>query len=187
MYRLGRRLLFLFPPERIHTVVFALLRGATAAGLGRRLLHRLLGRDDPVLASTVFGVRFPGPLGLAAGFDKDGTGLLTWGALGFGYAEVGTVTAPPQPGNPAPRLFRLPADRALLNRLGFNNHGAARLASRLARQNPDVPIGVNIGKTKSTPPEQAADDYRASARLVGPLATYLVVNVSSPNTPGLRA
>jgi dihydroorotate dehydrogenase len=134
----------------------------------------------------VFGVRFPGPLGLAAGFDKDGIGLKAWGALGFGYAEVGTVTAHPQPGNPAPRLFRLPADRALLNRLGFNNHGAAQLASRLARQNPDVPIGVNIGKTKSTPPEQAADDYRASARLVGPLATYLVVNVSSPNTPGLR-
>jgi dihydroorotate dehydrogenase len=186
LYRLVRRLLFVVPPERIHTLVFTVLRGATALAVMRRLLHRLLGPTDPVLASTVFGVRFPGPLGLAAGFDKDGIGLLTWGAMGFGYAEVGTVTAHPQPGNPAPRLFRLPADRALLNRMGFNNHGAGQLAVRLARQRPEVPIGVNIGKTKATPAADAVDDYRASARLVGPLASYLVVNVSSPNTPGLR-
>ena len=150
------------------------------------MLHRLLGPADPALASTVFGVRFPGPLGLAAGFDKDGMGLHAWGALGFGYAEVGTVTAHPQPGNPAPRLFRLPDDRALLNRMGFNNHGAGALAVRLARGRPDAPIGVNIGKTKTTPAADAVDDYRDSARLVGPLASYLVVNVSSPNTPGLR-
>ena len=104
-----------------------------------------------MLASTVFGVRFPGPLGLAAGFDKDGIGLNTWGALGFGYAEVGTVTAQAQPGNPPPRMFRLPDDRALLNRMGFNNHGAGELALRLARHTPDVPIGVNIGKTKAAP------------------------------------
>jgi dihydroorotate dehydrogenase len=181
-----RRLLFMVPPERSHQLVFAALRGVTSAVPVRRRLSARLAPVDPVLASTVFGVRFPGPLGLAAGFDKDGTGLTAWGALGFGYAEVGTVTAHPQPGNPAPRLFRLPADRALLNRLGFNNHGAASLASRLVRQRADVPIGVNIGKTKSTPPDRAADDYRASARLVGPLAAYLVVNVSSPNTPGLR-
>ncbi len=139
-----------------------------------------------MLASTVFGVRFPGPLGLAAGFDKDGSGLNTWGALGFGYAEVGTVTAQAQPGNPPPRMFRLPDDRALLNRMGFNNHGAGELALRLARHTPEVPIGVNIGKTKVTPPEGAVDDYAESARLVGPLAAFLVVNVSSPNTPGLR-
>ncbi|OBF62660.1 dihydroorotate dehydrogenase (quinone) [Mycobacterium sp. 852002-51971_SCH5477799-a] len=186
MYGALRRLFFLIPPERIHTLVFAVLRGATATAWTRRLLHRLLAPTDPVLASTVFGVRFPGPLGLAAGFDKDGLGLLTWGALGFGHAEVGTVTANPQPGNPAPRMFRLPADRALLNRMGFNNLGAGALAMRLSRQRPEVPIGVNIGKTKVTPAEQAVDDYRASARLVGPLASYLVVNVSSPNTPGLR-
>ena len=185
-YGLLRRLLFLVPPERIHTLVFAGLRGLTAVSPARRLLHRLLGPADPVLASTVFGIRFPGPLGLAAGFDKDGRGLLTWGALGFGYAEVGTVTAHPQPGNPAPRMFRLPADRALLNRMGFNNQGAGALAVELARHRPDVPIGVNIGKTKTTPVDDAVDDYRASARLVGPLASYLVVNVSSPNTPGLR-
>jgi dihydroorotate dehydrogenase len=125
-------------------------------------------------------------MGLAAGFDKNGLGLAAWGALGFGYAEVGTVTAQPQPGNPPPRMFRLPDDRALLNRLGFNNRGAAALALRLARHTPDVPIGVNIGKTKVVPAEAAVDDYRQSARLVGPLASYLVVNVSSPNTPGLR-
>jgi dihydroorotate dehydrogenase len=186
IYGLLRRLLFLVPPERSHELVFAALRGVSNAAPVRRRLGRRLAPTDPLLASTVFGVRFPGPLGLAAGFDKDGIGLNAWGALGFGYAEIGTVTAHPQPGNPPPRLFRLPADRALLNRLGFNNRGAAALASRLAQHRPDVPIGVNIGKTKSIPTEHAANDYRASARLVGPLATYLVVNVSSPNTPGLR-
>jgi len=186
MYSALRRALFLVPPERIHTLVFAALRGATATGPARNHLRRRLAPHDPVLASTVFGVRFPGPLGLAAGFDKDGLGLDTWGPLGFGYAEVGTVTAVPQPGNPEPRLFRLPEDRALLNRMGFNNHGAGQLALQLARHRPDVPIGVNIGKSKATPPEHAADDYRSSARLLGPLAAYLVVNVSSPNTPGLR-
>lgn len=186
IYSWVRRLLFLVPPERIHTLTFALLRGVTTVAPARRMLRRLLAPTDPKLASTVFGVRFPGPLGLAAGFDKDGIGLLTWGAIGFGYAEAGTVTAHAQPGNPAPRLFRLPADRAVLNRMGFNNHGAGALAVQLARHRPDVPIGVNIGKTKATPIADAVDDYRASARLVGPLASYLVVNVSSPNTPGLR-
>lgn len=186
LYGALRRVFFMVPAERIHTVVFAGLRGATAPPPVRRVLARRLAPHDPVLASTVFGVHFPGPLGLAAGFDKDGVGLKTWGALGFGYAEVGTVTAAPQPGNPAPRLFRLPEDRALLNRMGFNNHGAGALAARLARDHADVPIGVNIGKTKTTPAEEAVADYRASARLLAPLAAYLVVNVSSPNTPGLR-
>jgi len=186
IYEAVRRALFLAPPERIHHLVFGALRGATATEATRGQLRRALAPRDPILASTVFGVRFPGPLGLAAGFDKDGMGLNTWGALGFGYAEVGTVTASAQPGNPAPRLFRLSADRALLNRMGFNNHGAGQLALRLARHRADVPIGVNIGKSKVTPPEQAAQDYAASARLLGPLAAYLVVNVSSPNTPGLR-
>ncbi|HPY24718.1 MAG TPA: quinone-dependent dihydroorotate dehydrogenase [Mycobacterium sp.] len=186
MYDGVRRALFLAPPERIHTLVFAGLRGVTAPAPARRAMRRALAPRDPALASTVFGVRFPGPLGLAAGFDKDGLGLGTWGALGFGYAEVGTVTALPQPGNPEPRLFRLAEDRALLNRMGFNNHGAGQLALRLSRRRPDVPVGVNIGKSKATPPERAAEEYAASARLLGPLASYLVVNVSSPNTPGLR-
>lgn len=186
MYRLLRRLFFLVAPERIHTWVFALLRAGTAPRPLRRGLARWLGPSDPVLATTVFGVRFPGPVGLAAGFDKDGTGLNTWGAMGFGYAEVGTVTAQPQPGNPRPRMFRLAEDRALLNRMGFNNHGAGALAQRLSSHVSDVPIGVNIGKTKATPAEDAVADYAESARLVGPLAAFLVVNVSSPNTPGLR-
>ncbi|WP_193047414.1 quinone-dependent dihydroorotate dehydrogenase [Mycolicibacterium baixiangningiae] len=185
-YHALRRVLFLISPERIHTWVFAMLRALTAPRPLRRALRARLAPSDPVLASTVFGVRFAGPLGLAAGFDKDGHGLHTWAALGFGFAEVGTVTAHPQPGNPQPRLFRLPADRALLNRMGFNNDGAARLAQRLTRHTPDAPVGVNIGKTKTTPAEQAVDDYAHSARLLGPLATFVVVNVSSPNTPGLR-
>jgi dihydroorotate dehydrogenase len=186
LYRAVRRLLFLVPAERVHTWVFATLRLVTAVPPLRGLLHRMLAPRDPLLATTVFGVHFPGPLGLAAGFDKDGTGVSAWGALGFGFAEVGTVTAHPQTGNPLPRLFRLPDDRALLNRMGFNNRGAGELAVRLTHEMPDVPIGVNIGKSKATPSEQAADDYRASARLLGPLAAFLVVNVSSPNTPGLR-
>ena len=186
MYRLLSKLLFLVPPERIHTWVFALLRAVTTPGPLRRALARWLAPHDPLLASTVFGRRFPGPLGLAAGFDKDGTGLNAWGALGFGYAEIGTVTAAAQPGNPKPRMFRLPADHALLNRRGFNNHGAAALAKRLAHHESQVPIAVNIGKTKATPAEHAVEDYAESAALVGPLAAFLVVNVSSPNTPGLR-
>lgn len=186
MYRALRWVFFRVPPERIHTWVFALLRVATGLGVSRRLLAAWLAPSDPVLETTVFGVTFPGPVGLAAGFDKNGSGINAWGSLGFGYAEVGTVTAQAQPGNPAPRLFRLPQDRALLNRMGFNNHGAGELAIKLTRSRSTVPIGVNIGKTKVTPPERAVDDYAESARLCGPLADFVVVNVSSPNTPGLR-
>ncbi|MDH6246105.1 quinone-dependent dihydroorotate dehydrogenase [Mycobacterium sp. OTB74] len=186
MYRALRWLMFRLPPENIHTLVFSLFRLVTFLGFSRRLLARWLAPTDPVLASTLFGVTFPGPAGLAAGFDKDGSGINVWGALGFGYAEVGTVTAQAQPGNPPPRLFRLPDDRGLLNRMGFNNHGAGSMAVSLAHSQSTVPIGVNIGKTKVTPPEQAVADYAESARLVGPLADFVVVNVSSPNTPGLR-
>lgn len=186
MYRVLRRALFLAPAEQVHVWVFALLRAVTWSAPLRRALSRWLAPRDPILASTVFGVRFPGPLGLAAGFDKNGRGLTTWGALGFGYAEAGTVTAQPQPGNPAPRLFRLPDDHALLNRMGFNNEGAGALAQRLTRHRPDIPIGVNIGKTKVTPTEEAVADYVTSTRLLGGLASFVVVNVSSPNTPGLR-
>jgi dihydroorotate dehydrogenase len=186
-YRVVRRVMFLVPAERIHTWVFAALRLVTATAFARRMLRRRLAPHDPILASTVFGVRFPGPLGLAAGFDKDGTGLNAWGALGFGFAEVGTVTAVPQPGNPVPRLFRLPADRALLNRMGFNNQGAAALSARLRSLAwPRPVIGVNIGKTKAVPEDEAVADYVTSAHLVADAADYVVVNVSSPNTPGLR-
>lgn len=186
MYRALRWVMFRVPPERIHTWVFALLRVATGLTVNRRLLAKWLAPSDPVLETTVFGVTFPGPVGLAAGFDKNGSGINAWGPLGFGYAEVGTVTAQAQPGNPAPRLFRLPDDRALLNRMGFNNHGAGELAIKLTRSQSTVPIGVNIGKTKVTPAERAVEDYAESARLCGPLADFVVVNVSSPNTPGLR-
>src|SRR6476661_9485319 len=174
MYGAVRRAFFLIPAERIHTWVFTALRTGTSPTPARRALKKWLAPHDPVLESTVFGVRFPGPMGLAAGFDKNGVGLAAWGALGFGYAEVGTVTARAQPGNPPPRMFRLADDRALLNRMGFNNHGAGELALRLTGHASDVPIGVNIGKTKLTPPEQAVADYAESARLVGPLADFLV-------------
>lgn len=187
LYRLLLRVMFLVPPERIHHLVFAALRAATAFPPSRAVLERLLVNHDPILRSTVFGVEFPAPLGLAAGFDKNATGADAWGPMGFGFAEIGTVTAQAQPGNPAPRLFRLPADRALINRMGFNNEGAAAAAARLhARRRPTVPIGANIGKTKIVEPEHAAEDYATSARLLGPLADFVVVNVSSPNTPGLR-
>ncbi|NKY32054.1 quinone-dependent dihydroorotate dehydrogenase [Nocardia speluncae] len=186
MYRLLLRLMFLVPPERIHRLVFGVMRAATAFAPTRAALYRLFAVPDPILRTRVFGVDFPAPLGLAAGFDKDATGVNAWGALGFGFAEVGTVTAAAQPGNPQPRLFRLPADRALINRMGFNNHGAAAAAARLHGRVPSVPIGANIGKTKAVAAERAADDYATSARLLGPHADFVVVNVSSPNTPGLR-
>jgi dihydroorotate dehydrogenase len=140
------------------------------------------------------GLTFPGPLGLAAGFDKNAVGIDALAALGFSFVEVGTVTGEPQPGNPRPRLHRLPADRAVVNRMGFNNDGAEVVARRLAerrekahrRRRRDVVVGVNIGKTKAVPEAEAIADYEKSTRLLAPYADYLVVNVSSPNTPGLR-
>ncbi|MQA24541.1 MAG: quinone-dependent dihydroorotate dehydrogenase [Micromonosporaceae bacterium] len=138
-------------------------------------------------ASTVFGVRFPSPVGLAAGMDKDGRALRAWPALGFGFTEVGTVTWRPQPGNPRPRLFRLPASEAIVNWMGFNNHGAAALAARLKTLGPlPTPLGISLGKSKLTPLENAVDDYVASLRVLYPHGDYFAINVSSPNTPGLR-
>jgi dihydroorotate dehydrogenase len=187
MYSLVLRLMFLLPPERIHHLVFLAMRWATRFPPTRALLTRRTVTADPILRTTAFGVEFPAPLGLAAGFDKDAEGVNAWGPLGFGFAEVGTVTAQAQPGNPAPRLFRLSADHALINRMGFNNHGAAAAARLLAGRRPGgVPIGANIGKTKIVPAERAAEDYVTSARLLGSSADFVVVNVSSPNTPGLR-
>ena len=155
------------------------------------LLRRWLGPRDPVLRVRALGLEFPGPLGLAAGFDKDARGTRGLAALGFGFVEVGTVTARAQPGNPRPRMFRLTADRALVNRMGFNNAGAAAAAARLGRSEGrrsggGPVVGVNIGKTRDAPDAGAAADYAASARAVAAVADYVVVNVSSPNTPGLR-
>ncbi|MGW9112929.1 quinone-dependent dihydroorotate dehydrogenase [Microbacterium sp. NPDC055683] len=148
---------------------------------------RALTRPDPRLAVHALGVDFPTPFGIAAGFDKNVVGVRGLDALGFGHVEVGTLTAIPQPGNPAPRLFRLTADRALVNRMGFNNKGAAAAARRLARlRRGGAVVGVNIGKSRVVSVEDARADYVASARILSPLADYLAVNVSSPNTPGLR-
>jgi dihydroorotate dehydrogenase len=167
--------------ETAHRAAFAAIRAA------RPVLARTRRDRTPVRA---MGIDFPGALGLAAGFDKNAVGIDALAALGFGFVEVGTVTGEPQPGNPRPRLFRLPADRAVVNRLGFNNDGAEAVARRLARRasraHADVVLGINIGKTKLVPDQEAVADYEKSARLLAPYADYLVVNVSSPNTPGLR-
>ena len=178
--------------ETAHRVGFTALR--TAAPAAARL-PRVPGLGGSGRSRTgvveAMGLRFPGPLGLAAGFDKNAVGIDALAALGFSFVEVGTVTGEPQPGNPRPRLFRLPADRAIVNRMGFNNHGAEVVARRLAARRRRVGeggpvVGVNIGKTKVVPEDEAVADYEKSTRLLAPYADYLVVNVSSPNTPGLR-
>jgi dihydroorotate dehydrogenase len=175
------------PAETAHRVGFGLVRTVAAVPGVFWLVRRWLGPADPVLRVRAFGRDLPSPLGLAAGFDKDAQGPDALGMLGFAFVETGTVTAQPQPGNPKPRLFRLPADRALVNRMGFNNHGAAAAAARLrARRNRGLVVGANIGKSKSVPEADAIGDYTASAKLLADAADYLVVNVSSPNTPGLR-
>jgi dihydroorotate dehydrogenase len=175
------------PPETAHDLGFGLIRAVGAVPGGAWVLRRVLAPRDPVLRVHALGLDFPGPLGLAAGFDKDGRGTVALAALGFGFVEVGTVTARPQPGNPRPRMFRFPAERALVNRMGFNNAGAAALSARLRVLGEARPvIGVNIGRTKAVPEDQAVADYVTSARLVADVADYVVVNVSSPNTPGLR-
>jgi dihydroorotate dehydrogenase len=157
--------------------------------------------SDPRLNQTLWGLEFPNPVGLAAGFDKDGVATHLWPNFGFGFTEVGTVTHHPQPGNPRPRLFRLPRDQAAINRMGFNNQGAAKMAEVLRRSQRKInpagqlplgccaspPLGINLGKSKITPLEDAAADYLESFRLLKPYGDYFVINVSSPNTPGLRS
>ncbi len=184
MYEILRWLLFRFPAETAHNLAFLALRGLCALPMMLALLRRAL-RPPNIVAQTVWGRALPSPIGLAAGFDKDGRGYDALLALGFGFVEVGTVTGEGQPGNPRPRLFRLPKDQAIVNRMGFNNEGALSLATRLRRGRSGV-VGANIGKTKRVPEEKAAEDYDKSARWVAPHADYVVVNVSSPNTPGLR-
>jgi dihydroorotate dehydrogenase len=177
--------------ERAHRLAFGGWRTVARVPGVATAARRTLGRADRSIAVEVFGKVVPSPLGLAAGFDKNAVGIDAMAALGFGAVEVGTVTGQPQPGNPRPRLFRLPTDRAIVNRMGFNNDGsyavAARLAERATRRHPsDVLLGVNIGRTKVVPEHEAVGDYRLSAGRLAPFADYLVVNVSSPNTPGLR-
>jgi dihydroorotate dehydrogenase len=187
-HRALRPLLFLVPAETAHRAgALALRLLVLVPGLAGRLRRRLVPRDA-MLRTSALGHELPSPIGLAAGFDKDAhlfDGAL---ALGFGFVEVGTVTAEPQPGNAKPRLARLPGDRALLNRFGFNNAGAAAAAKALAgRDRAAGVVGANVGKSAIAPLEAAADDYRRSAAAVAPVADFLVVNVSSPNTKGLRS
>ncbi len=186
--RLIRPPLFSLDPETAHHVAITCLRFASRYPLLLRQLRRFQPRSKPV---TAFGLTFPNPIGLAAGFDKNGVALPAWEALGFGFVEIGTVTAKRQPGNQRPRIFRYPEQQALINRLGFNNDGADTVASRLRRLRargrwPGIPVGINIGKSKITPVEDAAQDYLYSFRQLREFADYIVLNVSSPNTPGLR-
>lgn len=186
MYRLlFNALLRRLPAEAAHHLGFALLRFVMALPVVGALVRRWLVPADPALRVSALGLHLPSPIGLAAGFDKDARGVNALCGLGFGFVEVGTLTGQPQPGNPRPRLFRLPADRALVNRMGFNNLGAAAAAARLAKPRRGV-VGGNIGKTKIVPEEEAISDYVISARALAKVVDYMVVNVSSPNTPGLR-
>lgn len=172
-------------PETAHHLAFVVIRWLPRLGVGA--LARLMTRPHASLGVDALGLHFDSPFGVAAGFDKDGDAVRGLWQLGFGHVEVGTITARPQPGNPRPRLFRLPESRAIINRMGFNNAGARAAARRLRRtRGVPVVVGVNIGKTKVVPEDEAVADYVTSARLLAPLADYLVVNVSSPNTPGLR-
>ncbi|MEO0787153.1 MAG: quinone-dependent dihydroorotate dehydrogenase [Bacteroidota bacterium] len=189
IYQLAKPLLFSMAPEAAHHFTVRALKTTLATpllGSGFKATFKL---EDPKLERTLFGLRFPNPVGLAAGFDKDGKYYHEMAALGFGFVELGTVTPRPQSGNPKPRLFRLPADRALINRMGFNNEGVEALARRLEKYGRpgQLILGGNIGKNKDTPNEEAAKDYRICFEKLYPLVDYFVVNVSSPNTPNLRA
>jgi dihydroorotate dehydrogenase len=185
MYKLLRPLLFRLPPERAHHLTFNLLEWAAKVPGALALVG---GSEPPKKAAiTVMGLDFPSPVGLAAGMDKDAKHVDALSALGFGFIEIGTLTPISQPGNEQPRLFRLPSDHALINRMGFNNGGVQAAVERLRQRKPGVIVGGNIGKNKVTPNEQALDDYITCFEALYPVVNYFVVNVSSPNTPGLRA
>jgi dihydroorotate dehydrogenase len=188
LYRALRPILFRLDPERAHQLALAGLAACEFLLAHARIAPRPW--THPRVQQRLWDISFPNPVGLAAGFDKDGRAPHVWPLLGFGFAELGTVTADAQEGNPPPRLFRLAADRALINRLGFNNAGANAVAQRLERLRralpPTIPLGINLGKSRRVPLEAAPEDYRRSLQQVFPLASYIVVNVSSPNTPGLR-
>jgi dihydroorotate dehydrogenase len=187
--KIVRPLLFSIDPETAHNFAIGFLRRASQVELALRGFRRFQPAAKP---KTVFGVSFPNPVGLAAGFDKDGVALPALAALGFGFIEIGTVTAKRQPGNPRPRIFRFSEQQALINRLGFNNDGADLVANRLRQWResgrwPAIPVGINIGKSKTTPLDQAPADYLHSFRRLRKFVDYVVLNVSSPNTPGLRS
>ncbi len=182
-------MLFRMDPEKAHHLTIAGLTGAASVPGMLPLMHAMYGVPErPELAVKLWGCEFPNPVGLAAGLDKNGVAVPGLAAIGFGFLEVGTVTPRPQPGNPQPRLYRLPEDGALINRMGFNNEGAGRMKQALGRlRTRPVPVCVNIGKNKDTPNEQAEEDYRACIRELYPEADLFAINISSPNTPGLRS
>jgi dihydroorotate dehydrogenase len=186
LYRsLLRPILFRLPPETAHELALHSLPFALGTRIARDFVAKRFNRS-PFGELPRFGLTFANPVGLAAGFDKDGIALQGLAALGFGFIEAGTVTYQPQPGNVRPRLFRLPLDKALINRAGFNNDGAEALVARVKRHRPDCILGVSIGKSKATPIEDAVSDYLKCFETIHPVADYIAVNVSSPNTPGLR-
>ncbi len=180
-------LLFLFKPETIHHLVFKTIRVFFVIPGVSALVRKVYAVNDPALERMVFGIRFSNPVGLAAGFDKDALLFDELGCFGFGHIEVGTLTPKAQPGNDQPRMFRLPADNALINRMGFNNKGAQAASRRLKKRKTRVIIGGNIGKNKVTPNEEAMNDYLSCFETLFDSVDYFVLNVSSPNTPGLRA
>ena len=182
-----RSLLFRFDPEKIHHVTFFLIRTLMKLPFIPALTRSMFRVDKPELEKELFGIRFKNPVGLAAGFDKNALLFDEFANYGFGFVEVGTVTPKPQPGNPKKRIFRLREDEALINRMGFNNDGADAIAERLRKRKTDIVIGGNIGKNKVTPNEKAIDDYLICFNKLFEVVDYFVVNVSSPNTPNLRA
>ena len=181
-----RPFLFRHDAEEAHEQALEWAESIGRSRVLREGLEPIFTVDDRRLCQTIAGLHFPNPIGLAAGFDKNAVAVEFWPALGFGFVEIGTVTSRSQPGNPKPRLHRLVAERAVINRMGFNNDGAAAIAARLAPPPHRIPIGVNLGKSKVTPLETATEDYRESLRQFAGLADFFVINVSSPNTPGLR-
>lgn len=187
LYRsLIRPLLFRIEAEKAHRVTFALIKTLLSLPLAKTFARSCFAPRDNRLQKQLMGLTFPNPIGLAAGFDKDACLIDELACFGFGFIEIGTLTPRPQSGNPKPRLFRLPDDEALINRMGFNNEGAAAAAERLKKRHAGLIVGANIGKNKDTPNEQALNDYLACFEVLYDCADYFVVNVSSPNTPGLR-
>ncbi|WP_217604511.1 quinone-dependent dihydroorotate dehydrogenase [Chitinophaga sp. GbtcB8] len=187
MYQLIKQLLFKFPPESIHHSVMRGIKLLHGLPLGKTILNASFNTKTTGLEKELWGLTFRNPVGLAAGFDKDARYTDELASLGFGFVEIGTVTPLPQPGNDQPRLFRLPADQALINRMGFNNEGAVAAAKRLLKRRSNIIIGGNIGKNKVTPNEEAVSDYEKCFHALFDVVDYFVVNVSSPNTPNLRA
>ncbi len=185
MYPLLRSILFHLDPEFVHSLALVVLKNP----LARAIVCE--NHPAPQLPVSLWGLTFRNPIGLAAGFDKDGEAISAWDRLGFGYCELGTITFQAQPGNPKPRIFRYPADQALVNRMGFPNEGAERIAERVIaerkkKERPGFPVGINIGKSKVVPNEKAAEDYVSCLTVLKDVGDFFVVNVSSPNTPGLR-